>query len=324
MAQLAEPEVPFSLRPRYRDDVITSFIQDRILAQARSPFSHADQPLARTLTYEGDPGICGPSSATWPIIGDVAAFVGGIRGLVIQAAHPEVVAGVSDHSTYLSDPLGRLSRTSSYVTHTSFGAMPEVEASIEHVRRAHRPVQGTSHRGKSYSAGRPGHAAWVHNTLTDSFVAAYRAFGPVPLSDQEADRFVVEQGKIGALLDAKPIPTSAAELSDWTTNHPEVAPSPGMKEVIDFLLDPPLPAAQKAGYKALLGAAITTIPPRLLDVLGISSKPTYKPVGKAAVRTLRWAMGNSPSWNLAMLRSGVAIPDGMFKQELLVSHAHRN
>ena len=39
--------------------------------------------------------------------------------------HPEVVAGVADHSRYREDPLGRLSRTSAYVTAASFGAMPE-------------------------------------------------------------------------------------------------------------------------------------------------------------------------------------------------------
>ena len=301
--------------------MISAFIQKQILASARSPFSHAEMPLSRTLDYQGDPGICGPSSATWPVIGDVAAFVGGIRGLVIQAAHPEVVAGVSDHSTYLSDPLGRLSRTSAYVTHTSFGAMPEVAEAIAHVRGAHRPVHGTSHRGKSYSAARPAHAAWVHNALTDSFITAYRAFGPAPLSDREADQFVAEQAEIGALLDADPIPKTASSLSDWITNHPEVAPSPGMEEVVKFLLNPPLPAAQKAGYRALLGAAITTIPPRLLEILGIASKPTYRPIGQATIRTLRWAMGNSPSWNLAMVRSGVVVPDGMFKQNLLVQQS---
>lgn len=293
------------------------FIQDRILASARQPFSYSEPPLQHTLDYHGDPGICGPDSATWPIIGDASAFVGGIRGLLIQAAHPEVVAGVSDHSTYLADPLGRLSRTASYVTNTSFGAMPEVENAIAHVRQAHRPVQGTSHRGKSYSASRPAHAAWVHNALTDSFLAAYRAFGPQPLSEEEADRFVQEQSRIGALLDADPMPLTAAELSDWIANHPDLAPSPGLEEVVKFLLSPPLPISQKAGYKALLRAAIATLPPRLNNILGVESKLGYAEVGTAAVHTLRWATGNSMSWNLAMVRSGVPVPAGMFKQELL-------
>ena len=58
------------------------------------------------------------------------------------------------------------------------------------VRNAHRPVRGRSERGRPYSANAPALAAWVHNVLTDSFLAAYRAYGPEPLSDAEADRFV--------------------------------------------------------------------------------------------------------------------------------------
>ena len=81
-------------------------------------------------------------------MGDVSGFVGGIRALLIQAAHPEVVAGVADHSRYREDPLGRLSRTSDYVTATSYGAMPEVEQAVRIVRAAHRRVIGVSHRGR--------------------------------------------------------------------------------------------------------------------------------------------------------------------------------
>ncbi len=113
-------------------DVLDGY-RERITNAAVGPFDHAEFPLSKTLTYHGDPGLFGPDSITWRVVGDSAAFIGGIRALLIQAAHPEVVAGVSDHSTYREDPLGRLSRTSSYVTATSYGAMPEVEAAIRAV-----------------------------------------------------------------------------------------------------------------------------------------------------------------------------------------------
>ncbi|NIR38143.1 MAG: DUF2236 domain-containing protein, partial [Actinobacteria bacterium] len=67
-------------------------------------FKHAEYPLAESLSYPGDPGLFGPDSVSWRVIGDVAAFLGGIRALLVQAAHPEVVAGVSDHSRYQEDP----------------------------------------------------------------------------------------------------------------------------------------------------------------------------------------------------------------------------
>ena len=178
-------------------------------ASATSPFGHAPYPLARTLEYQGDPGLLGPGSVSWTVIGDVAAFVGGIRGLLIQAAHPEVVAGVGDHSRYREDPLGRLSRTSSYVTATTYGAMPEVEQAVAQVSRIHRIVSGVSSRGIPYDAGDAGFSAWVHNALTDSFLTAHLVYGGIELSSDDADRFVIEQQAVGALLGSDPMPGSA-------------------------------------------------------------------------------------------------------------------
>ncbi len=289
-------------------------LRDRVAAAASQPFSHAAYPLEHTLDYRGDPGLFGPESATWKIIGDTAAFVGGIRALLIQGAHPEVVAGVAQHSTYRDDPLGRLSRTSAYVTATSYGAMPEVREAISRVRTAHQPVRGTSHRGRGYSAGRPEHAAWVHNALTDSFRAAYEAYGREDLAQEDYDRFVAEQTRVGTLLDAAPLPTSASSLAAWMTDHPDLAPSPGMLEVVEFLRSPPLPMPQRAGYELLFRAAVATVPPRLIDILGLDVPRGAESIGRAAVASLRWALGSSPSWRIALTRVGAAPPPGLFRQ----------
>lgn len=153
-------------------------LRDRVVGSTTSLFSHGPQALEHTLDHMGDPGLLGPESVSWRVIGDAAAFVGGIRALLIQTAHPEVSAGVEQHSRYRDDPLGRLSRTSVYVTETTYGSMPEVHAAVQTVRVAHKPVTGRSERDKPYSAANPQMAAWVHNVLTDSFLAAYQAFGP--------------------------------------------------------------------------------------------------------------------------------------------------
>ena len=150
-------------------------IRDRVVGSTTSLFSHGPQPLVDTFDHMGDPGLLGPDSVSWPVLGDAAAFVGGIRALLVQTAHPEVVAGVEQHSTYRADPLGRLTRTSAYVTATTYGARPEVEVAVAAVRRAHAPVRGVSPRGKTYRADNPAMAAWVHNVLTDSFLVTYQA-----------------------------------------------------------------------------------------------------------------------------------------------------
>ncbi|MBU98645.1 MAG: histidine kinase, partial [Acidimicrobiaceae bacterium] len=86
-------------------------VKERVTARVVNLFSHGDKPLENTDKYQGDYGLFGPGSISWEILGDVSSFVGGIRALLIQAAHPEVVAGVADHSRYREDPLGRLNRT---------------------------------------------------------------------------------------------------------------------------------------------------------------------------------------------------------------------
>ncbi len=134
---------------------LTHRVQEAVVGSTTALFAHGPTPLEHTLDHPGDPGLLGPDSVSWRVLGDASVFVGGIRALVVQSAHPEVVAGVEQHSRYRDDPLGRLSRTSVYVTETTYGAMPEVEAAVDAVRRAHRPVSGVSARNRPYSAGRP-------------------------------------------------------------------------------------------------------------------------------------------------------------------------
>jgi len=290
----------------------------RVVTSATAPFRHAPYPLARSLDHRGDPGLFGPESVSWRVIGDAASFIGGVRALLIQAAHPEVVAGVGDHSRYREDPLGRLSRTSAYVTATTYGAMPEVEQAVAQVRRIHRVVSGTSSRGIAYDADDPGFSAWVHNALTDSFLVANQKFGTDRLSPSEADRFVLEQTRVGALLGAEPMPTTAAELTRWIEQHPGLAPPTEMDDAVDFLTEPPLDPGLKLGYKLLMEAAVATLPRRLRDVLGVTKTPGAVTAGKGVVSVLTWALGASPSWQLALVRTGSPLPEGRFKQPLPV------
>ena len=51
--------------------------RERVIAATQDLFSHGDYPLAGTLAYQGDPGLFGPGSATWSIVGDSSVFVGG-------------------------------------------------------------------------------------------------------------------------------------------------------------------------------------------------------------------------------------------------------
>ncbi len=293
--------------------------RDRIARTASGLFKHASYPLANTLDFSGDPGLCGPDSVSWRVIGDPAAFFGGVRALLVQAAHPEVAAGVADHSRYREDPLGRLSRTSAYVTATTFGAMPEVERAIQIVRRAHRPVKGLSHRSIEYTADAPDLAAWVHNALTDSFLQAYLSFGPDTLTIGEQDRFVAEQAEIGHLLGATPIPETAVDLRRWISDHTALEASPGMRETVDFVRSPPLPLSVKPGYQVIAQAAAATIPAKTASLLGLRPLPGAATTGRAMSSFLRWSLGSSPTWELSLIRCGAPVPEGRFRQPLPIA-----
>jgi uncharacterized protein (DUF2236 family) len=305
---------PSMLRPGERalDD-----FRHRIARATTGPFAHAPYPLANTLEHRGDPGLFGPDSVSWQLMGDIASLVGGIRGLLIQAAHPEVVAGVGDHSRYREDPLGRLSRTSAYVTATTYGAMPEVDRAVAKVRRIHNLVVGISSRGIPYDASHPGFSAWVHNALTDSFLVANQVYGADRLSPSDADRFVTEQTRVGGLLGADPMPRTAPGLAGWLVDHPDIGPSPEMSDAVEFLTDPPLEPGVRFGYRLLLDAAVATLPGRLRSILGLERRRGAMVVGRYAVASLRWALGYSPSWNLALLRVGAPVPAGVFRQDPL-------
>lgn len=286
-------------------------LRDAIAESASSLFSHAEYPLARSLDYPGDEGIFGPQSITWQVVGDAAAFIGGIRSLLIQAAHPEVAAGVFDHSIYETDPLGRLSRTSAYVTATTYGANPEVREALARVRSAHVPVEGTSHRGRNYSANTGIYAAWVHNTLSDSFLAAYEAFGPTQLTQAESDRYVAEQARLGELVHASDLPLKRTELSRWISHHPDLGPSPGMNQTVAFLENPPLPRTVIAAYKVLFQAAAATVPTRIAEIVGVKRYRVALNAGVLLTAALRWSLGASPSWWLALQRTGHPVPSAV-------------
>ena len=274
-------------------------------------FSHAPDPLASTFDYPGDPGLFGPGSMTWRVMCDCSTFVGGVRALLVQAAHPEVAAGVSDHSSYRSDPLGRLSRTAAYVTATAYGSLPEVDDAVAIVRHLHGPVSGTSHRGLAYSAAEPEMAAWVHNALVDSFLVAHRTYGSAPMSDADADVYVAEQGRLGERMGAHPLPDTSADLTRWLVDHPSLGPSPAGADAVRFLAGPPLDSPVRFAYRIIHDAAVATVPPPILAAIGLRPRRGAITRGRMLIRGLRAALGASPAWAAALERCGEDRPDGV-------------
>jgi uncharacterized protein (DUF2236 family) len=78
--------------------------------------------------------------------GEAVLLLGGPRALILQVAHPQVAAGVAQHSNYRTDPWGRLLRTLDASLTIGFGSPEESRAAARALRRAHARVTGTDDR----------------------------------------------------------------------------------------------------------------------------------------------------------------------------------
>ena len=231
---------------------------------------------SQQMAIGNDVGLFGPESAVWQVHGCIATLVGGIRALLMQAAHPAALTGVAEHSAYDTDPLGRLERTTRWLTITSFGSTEAIEIEARRVRQMHTRVEGDfeqrSGERSRYSASDPRYLLWVHCAFTDSFLKAHLALG-YPI-DKGADAYVAEWSKSAIPLGLTNAPMSVAELEatlDDFRAH-DLAHGERTDEVVRFILNPPFGGAGKFFYKVISNAAIATLDQRELDLLGLTPR----------------------------------------------------
>ena len=168
-------------------------------------------------------------------------FVGGLRGLLVQALNPLAMAAVDQHSSYKHDPWGRLMRTSEYIVATTFGDTATADEAARRVREIHKHVRGVDpFTNKPYRADDPELLLWIHCAEIHSFMTGYRYFGG-GLERAEADRYVEEMVRAAELvgLHAEEVPHTYGELTDYVRGETMVA-SPAAREALRFILFPPV------------------------------------------------------------------------------------
>jgi uncharacterized protein (DUF2236 family) len=117
-----------------------------------------------------------PGSVAWRVGSEGALLLGGGRALILQVAHPQVAAGVAQHSNYRESPWRRLYRTIEITTRIVFGDERESAAAAEALGRRHQRVVGRDDHGRSYRALDPELLMWVHATLIDSSLLIYHRY----------------------------------------------------------------------------------------------------------------------------------------------------
>lgn len=247
----------------------------------------------------GDPGLFGPDSVAWRVHSDLPAMlIGGVSALFHQMLHPLAMAGVAEHSSYKSDPFGRLRRTAQFVAGTTYGPLALAEELIGHVRSVHQRVVGVAPDGRRYAAFDPELLRFVHTTEVDGFLRSYQRYGRVPLLGKETDRYFAEMREIAERLGAKDVPDSRSAVRDYLREiRRELSLTEQAREAVSFLLRPASSAiTDQIGHRIITGAAIDLLAVPVREMLGLADLALVQagPRRLAAVsfaRTLRWAIG---------------------------------
>jgi uncharacterized protein (DUF2236 family) len=207
------------------------------------------------------------------IHGDLSSMIiGGLGSLFFQMLHPHTIAGVAQHSRYQHDPLGRLLQTANFIGFTTYGSKATAYAAIERVLAVHQPVRGVADDGVAYYANDPHLLAWVHAAETSMFLAAYRRFGTLPLSDH--DVYVNEMAALARDLGVENPPTNVAELDETIERfRPELRLCPDAVTARDFVAKGVVKGLQQhLAYWLFVQSSFALLTRWERDLLGVKSR----------------------------------------------------
>ena len=247
----------------------------------------------------GDKGLFGIDSAVWQVHGSVSTIVGGIRALLLQAAHPAALTGVAENSRYESDPLGRLEGTTRWLTITTFGSTQAIEREARRVNEMHKRVTGKflNHEGisENYEARNPKFLLWVHCAFTDAFLKSHIALGYK--IEAGVDQYVKEWAKSAIPLGLQNAPDSVAALEAELNRFrsEELGRTDKTSDVVKFILKPPFSSAGLVFYKVLANAAIATLSDFEIELLGLKKRgKNWLKLARIFLNILSAILGHEP------------------------------
>jgi uncharacterized protein (DUF2236 family) len=244
---------------------------------------HATRGNAESVERQRDElaGYFGPESMTWRLAAESALLLGGGRAVLMQLAHPQVAAGVGQHSSWSSDPWGRTRKTIELTQQIAFGTRSEARAAARFINHLHVEVAGTvgwetPHFGAAspYEARDPALLMWVLATLVDTIFTVYPLLvGPLTYEEQEL--YYAEAVRSATLL-GLPRSMAPSGLAAFRVYMREMLASetlaitPEARHVASVVMHMPAPLVVRP---ALMGAEQITIgllPPRLRTLYGFA------------------------------------------------------
>jgi uncharacterized protein (DUF2236 family) len=242
----------------------------------------------------GDTGFFGSDSVSWQVHRETTVLFGGARALLMQAAHPLVIAGARKTGFYERNPWKRLQRTLQLTYALTFGTKEEALAAARHINEVHRGVHGIDEvTGLPYDGLDPYLLLWVHACLVDSALL-FERLTVGRLDDEGRQRFHEEQMLAAELLELPRdrIPPTVAGLRAYVD---EVAASGALivtdasRRVADMFHHPPPGAEWRPVLRAVSWWAFGTLPPPVRAQYGVRWNLAKEAVLRGTLLWLRTA-----------------------------------
>lgn len=256
--------------------------------------------LVRAADDPDASGLFGPDSVSWQVNRETTVLFGGARALLMQAAHPLVLAGARQTGFYERNPWKRLERTLQLTFTITFGTRREAMDAVRRINLVHRDIHGIdSVTGLPYDAMDPDLLLWVHACLLDSQLL-FERLTVGKLDDEGREQYHREQMAGAELLglDRGKIPATVAELSAYVD---EVVASGILKvtedtrKVVRLIRTPPRDVPWRPVLRQVAWWAFATLPKALREQYGVDWNPLKEFRLRASLGSLKLVRPLLPS-----------------------------
>jgi uncharacterized protein (DUF2236 family) len=246
-----------------------------------------------------DLGFFGPDSASWRVHREVTVLFGGARAVLMQAAHPLVVAGARETGFYERNPWKRLQRTLVLTYAITFGSIAEARAAARRINDVHRRIRGVDRAtGLPFDALDPQLLLYVHACLVDSALL-FERLTVGTLDDEGRQRFHEEQMLAAELVNVPRdiIPATVPALRAYLHGVVEsgiLRVDDAARRVADLFMHPPPEAEWRPVLRGVSRLAFGTLPPTVRSLYGVDMTPSRLAGMRAAFAIIRAARPGLP------------------------------
>lgn len=253
-----------------------------------------------------DFGYYGPGSVAWKVNREWVVLLGGTRAVLMQIAHPLVALGVSNHSSYMTDPFGRAERTFILGEKLTFGSSRVARQAARTINNLHKHVHGylpndtgAFAHGTPYDARDPELLLWVHATLVDTLLLSYQVFVG-PLTHAEEEQYYQESKEIARLLGLaeEQMPRGIDDLKAYVhemVHSDRLAPTIQARELAHQTLFPPAPRKLRPLMHLNLNITNALLPQPVREIYNLEWSQSQQRAFDLTARSMRLVIPRLPA-----------------------------